>query len=159
MPRRNLPSRFAGAKGVGCLAVLLVGFAAAVVAGEGDGSANLAANRPAKASSIENDEHDAAHANDGKIETSWRADDEPVGGPGWWQVDLGKALDLSACRITWPYDRINYRCKIEGSADEKNWQVLSDQTQTTSRKQVQRLTLDHAQGIRYVRITITGFDD
>src|ERR1700724_2979215 len=78
---------------------------------------NLALNKPACSSSIENDEHSAAQANDNNSDTCWRADDEPEGGPEWWQVDLEKAADLSGCQITWPYDRINYRCKVEGSTD------------------------------------------
>jgi hypothetical protein len=40
---------------------------------------NLALNKPATCSSIENDEHNAAAANDGDPHTCWRADDEPEG--------------------------------------------------------------------------------
>lgn len=120
---------------------------------------NLALNKPATASSIENDEHSAARANDGDPRTSWRADDEPEAGPEWWQVDLGRPLDLSGCQIAWPYDVKNYRYKIEGSADRKSWHVLSDQTNTTSRSQVQNLKFEGADGVRYVRVTITGFDE
>ncbi len=89
---------------------------------------NLALNKPASASSVENDEHSAAQANDGDPATCWRADDEPEGGPEWWQVDLQKPIDLSGCQICWPYDGKNYRYKMEGSADGKNWSVLSDET-------------------------------
>ncbi|HEY2589328.1 MAG TPA: discoidin domain-containing protein [Tepidisphaeraceae bacterium] len=120
---------------------------------------NFALNRPAIASSIENDEHSAARANDGDSRTSWRADDEPEGGPEWWQVDLGKPVDLSGCQIAWPYDGKNYRYRIEGSADRMSWRVLSDQSNTASRSQVQNLKFKDAAGIRYVRVTITGFDD
>jgi hypothetical protein len=121
--------------------------------------ANLALNKPASSSSIENDEHAAAQANDGNTNTCWRADDEPEGGPEWWQVDLQQPRDLSACEIVWPYDGMNYRCKVEGSADGKTWLLLSDQTKSNSRLQVQNLKFDGARGIRFVRITITGFDD
>ena len=65
---------------------------------------NLALNKPACSSSIENDEHSAAQANDGDPETCWRADDEPEDGPEWWQVDLEKPFDLSGCQIRWPFD-------------------------------------------------------
>ncbi len=54
---------------------------------------------------------------------------------------------------------MNYRCKVEGSSDQAKWVLLSDQTRTTSRAQVQRLAFEGARGIRYLRITITGFDD
>jgi hypothetical protein len=120
---------------------------------------NLALHKPATSSSIENDEHSAAHANDGDAATSWRADDEPEGGPEWWQVDLEKAVELSGCQICWPYDGKNYRYKIEGSADRKNWSILSDQTNTASRSQVHNLKFENARQIRYVRVTITGFDE
>jgi hypothetical protein len=142
-----------------CIGLMLWALVATMGAGAAEVAANLAANRPATSSSIENDEHDASRANDGKPETCWRADDEPEGGPEWWQVDLGKGCNLSACQITWPYDRMNYRFKVEGSADQKNWVLLSDQTNTTSRAQVQRLGFDHTRGIRYVKITVTGFDE
>ena len=120
---------------------------------------NLALNRAATSSSIENDDHNAARANDGDLRTGWTADDEPEGGPDWWQVDLGGAFDLTACEITWPFDRMNYRCRVEGSADQKQWQLLSDQTKTASRTQLQRLSFKNAVALRYLRITITGFDD
>jgi hypothetical protein len=120
---------------------------------------NLALHKPASSSSIENDEHSAAQANDGDPTTSWRADDEPEGGPEWWQVDLQKPMDLSGCQICWPYDGKNYRYKIEGSADRKNWSILSDQTNTISKSQVHNLKFKNARQIRYVKVTITGFDE
>ena len=120
---------------------------------------NLALHKPATSSSIENDEHSAAQANDGDPDTCWRADDEPEGKPEWWQVDLEKPVDLSGCQICWPYDGVKYRYKVEGSADGKNWSLLSDQTKTTSISQVQNLKFDNARAIRYMKITVTGFDE
>ena len=130
--------------------------------GAADGPAepvNLALHKPATSSSIENDEHAAAQANDGDTDTCWRADDEPENGAEWWQVDLGNAANLSGCQITWPYDRMQYRFKVEGSADRQTWSMLNDQTQSTSRAQVRDLKFEKAPGVRYVRITVTGFDD
>jgi hypothetical protein len=120
---------------------------------------NLALNKPATSSSIENDEHDAAKANDGDSETCWRADDEPEGGPEWWQVDLGKSFELSACQIRWPFDRKRYRYKVEGSGDEKTWTILSDQTKTNSTSQIHKLKLKDTGPVRYLRITVTGVDE
>jgi hypothetical protein len=120
---------------------------------------NLALNKPATSSSIENDDHTAAQANDGNANTCWRADDEPEGGPEWWQVDLQKPVNLSGCEIVWPYDGMNYRCRVEGSPDLKTWLLLSDQTNTKSRLQTQNLKFNDARGVRYVKITVTGFDD
>jgi len=120
---------------------------------------NLALNKPASSSSVENDEHNAARANDGDAETCWRADDEPEGGPEWWQVDLGKAVDLSGCQIFWPYDGKVYRYKIEGSVDRKTWVLLSDQTKTTAESQVQDLKFDDPRKVRYLKVTVTGFEE
>jgi hypothetical protein len=122
------------------------------------GRENLALHKPATASSIENDDQSAAKANDGDDDTHWCADDEPENGAEWWQVDLEKPADLSGCEITWPYDGKQYRYKVEGSADRKAWEMLSDQTQTTDRTRVRDLKFENARGIRYVKITVTGFD-
>ena len=120
---------------------------------------NLALNKPASSSSVENDEHNAAKANDGNAETCWSADDEPVGGPEWWQVDLEKPFDLSGCQIRWPFDGKRYRYKVEGSTDGTHWSLLSDQTKTTSTVQVHNLKFLHARQVRFVKITVTGLDD
>ena len=111
--------------------LILLAFSRVTGAGGPVDPVNLALNKPASSSSIENDEHNAAQANDGDSDTCWRADDEPEGGAEWWQVDLEKAADLGGCQICWPYDGKIYRYKVEGSADRKNWAVLSDQTRTT----------------------------
>lgn len=121
--------------------------------------ANLALNKPASSSSIENDEHNAAQANDGDPETRWCADDEPEGTPEWWQVDLQTPADLSGCQIRWPYDGKKYRYKIEGSADGKSWTLLSDQTNTTATAQVQDPKFKIVSQVRYVKITVTGVDE
>ncbi len=120
---------------------------------------NLALNKPASSSSIENEEHSAAQANDGDPETCWRADDEPEGGPEWWQVDLERPCDLAGCQIRWPYKDHNYRYRVEGSADQKNWSLLSDQTKTATKSQVHDLAFPKASRIRYVKITVTGLDE
>ncbi len=155
-PDTRHPRTWGGAR---CLSLLLAASTATSTAAAPAPTVDLAFRRPATSSSIENDEHDASHGNDGKPETCWRADDEPEGGPDWWQVDLGKPFALTGCQVTWPYDGMNYRCRVEGSADQVRWRTLSDQTHTASRSQVQQLTFDHARGVRYVRITIVGFDD
>ena len=120
---------------------------------------NLALKKPASSSSVENDEHNAARANDGNLDTCWRADDEPEGGAEWWQVDLEKPADLSGGQICWPYEGKNYRYKVEGSTDRKTWTVLSDQTKTVSKSQVQDLKFDNARAVRYLKVTVTGFEE
>ena len=123
------------------------------------GPGNLALNKPACCSSIENDEHTAAQANDGDPETCWRADDEPEDGPEWWLVDLEKSCDLAGCQIRWPYAGKRYRYKVEGSADRQHWILLSDQTNTTITEPVHDLKFQQACQVRCVKITVTGFDE
>ena len=120
---------------------------------------NLALNKPASSSSVENDEHGAAQANDGDPGTCWRADDEPEDGPEWWQVDLEKPCGLSGCQIRWPFDGKRYRYKVEGSTDRKTWSLLSDQTNTTATSQVHDLKFQKARQVRYVKITVTDLDE
>jgi len=120
---------------------------------------DLALSKPACSSSVENDEHSAAQANDGDPNTFWCADDEPENGPEWWQVDLEQPFDLSGCQIRWPFDGKRYRYKVEGSADRKNWSLLSDQTNTTTTLQVHNLKFHKAAQVRYVKITVTGLDE
>ncbi len=138
------------------MALLAVGAASSVAQAV---EQNLALNKPASASSIENDDQDAAKANDGNDDTHWCADDEPENGAEWWQVDLQKPQDLTRGQIVFPYDRKRYLYKVEGSTDGKTWTMLSDQTKTTARTRVQDLKFTNAGGIRYVKVTITGFDE
>ena len=119
---------------------------------------NLALHKPAYSSSIENDEHSAAQANDGDPETCWTADDEPENGPEWWMVDLGKPCDLSGCAIRWPFAGKKYRYKVEGSGDRQVWSLLSDQTKSTATAPVHDLKFSKARRVRYLKITVTGFD-
>jgi hypothetical protein len=142
------------------VATLAVSFiSCASVARAENNQVNLALNKPASSSSIENDEHNAAQANDGDPDTCWRADDEPENGAEWWQVDLGKPIDLSGCQIRWPYEGKKYRYKVEGSADKKNWILLSDQTKTIPTLQEHDLTFENAKGVQYVTVTVTGFEE
>ena len=136
-----------------------MGFACGATVAESPGQHDLAFNKPASASSIENDDESAAKANDGDEDTRWCADDEPENGAEWWQVDLEQRADLSGCQIAFPYDGKQYRYKVEGSDDRKTWKMLSDQSQTTARTRVQNLMFNRATGIRYVKITILGFDE
>src|SRR5690348_17090719 len=88
--------------------------------------ANIALNKPATASSTENDEHVASKANDGDDETRWCSDGDST--PQWWQVDLGKSSKLTGCEIRWEFDEKQYQYAVEGSTDGKDWKMLSDQT-------------------------------
>ncbi len=158
---RPLARRAARALRVACVSCLthwLLVLASTPVA-LGAGPTNLALNKPASSSSIENDEHSAAQANDGDPKTCWRADDEPEGGPEWWQVDLCNSFDLSGCQIRWPYGGKKYRYKVEGSTDRKTWSMLSDQQKSAVTSQVHKLKLKDTGPVRYVKVTVTGLDE
>ncbi len=109
---------------------------------------NLAKGKPATASSSQ-EGHDPSDGNDGDAKTRWCADGGGLG--EWWQVDLGKAEEVTGCRIAWEKDEI-YQFKVEGSADGKKWMMLADQTKDEA---VNDLKFN-ANGIRHVRITIVG---
>ncbi len=112
---------------------------------------NMAFKKPAVASSSEQGNPPEA-ANDGDSDTRWCA--ASGGTPQWWRVDLGKPFNLTGCEILWE-NEARYRYVVEGSPDLKTWSVLSDQRQTRSTLQLQKLAF-HAAGMRYVRITVTG---
>jgi len=124
-----------------------------------DGAGDLARNKPASASSIENDEHNAAQANDGDDETYWCADDDSDGFPEYWQVDLQQPADLRGAQIRWQFPGKPYQYKVEGSADAQTWRMLSDQTRNVQTTAPHHVALENARGIRYVRITVTGVEE
>ncbi len=111
---------------------------------------NIARGKKATASASQ-DGHPPEHAVDGKEETRWCSPNNDAG--QWWQVDLGEPQELTGIEIQWESDA-NYRYKVEGSADEKTWQMLSDLTKSDSQEQTQTLKFT-AQGMRYVRLTTT----
>jgi putative membrane-bound dehydrogenase-like protein len=112
---------------------------------------NLAKGKKATASAFQ-EGHPPEHAVDGNLETRWCSPDDAAG--QWWQIDLGQPEDLTGCQIEWEMDGVNYRYKVEGSADGKAWNMLADQTKTDDREQSQRLKIE-AKGVRYVRVTTT----
>ena len=112
---------------------------------------NIAKGKKATASASQ-DGHPPEHALDSNPDTRWCSPDNDAG--QWWQVDLGQPEELTGCRIVWEQDGVNYRYKIEGSADGQKWQMLSDQTKTDDREQDQRLKFS-AKQIQYVRLTTT----
>ncbi len=126
----------------------------------GAGPTNLALNKPASSSSIENDEHSAAQANDGdpkNLQGGLTTNPKAVrnGGRSIWAI----SFDLSGCQIRWPYDGKNYRYKVEGSADRKTWSMLSDQQKNDVTVQVHKLKFNAAAPVRYVKVTVTGLDE
>ncbi|MEW1587011.1 discoidin domain-containing protein [Micromonospora vinacea] len=62
------------------------------------GTANVALNRPATASSVENSRLSAANAVDGSATTRWSS---AFSDPQWLQVDLGASTDVCEVVLTW----------------------------------------------------------
>ena len=120
-----------------------------------DDRENLALGKAATASRSQDEAKAPAAGNDGDPQTRWCAADDASG--DWWQVDLGRPETLTGVRVTWEADDANYRYKIEGSPDAKSWRLLSDQTATTDRARTRRHDV-RAEGVRYVRLTVTGLE-
>ena len=119
---------------------------------------DIALNKPATASATESDDHAAGKANDGDDDTRWCADGDST--PQWWQVDLGNPATVTGCQIKWEFDKNKYQYIVEGSVDGNTWKTLSDQSKTGETKQVQSITFKTpGEGMRFVRIRITGLDD
>lgn len=116
---------------------------------------SAALNRPATASSSQPG-HAPDQANDGKLDTRWCAADKSTG--QWWQVELQQAEDLSGCEIHWEQPGRRYQYLVEGSVDGSTWTALSDQRQNPPRTPAHTLAFA-SQGIRQVRITVTGLDE
>ncbi|MCX5064286.1 discoidin domain-containing protein [Micromonospora lupini] len=70
----------------------------ATAAAAGCGTANVALNRPAIASSVENSRLSAANAVDGSATTRWSS---AFSDPQWLQVDLGASTDVCEVVLTW----------------------------------------------------------
>jgi hypothetical protein len=111
-------------------------------------------DKPAAASSSQNG-HPPEHAIDGLGETRWCAANASSG--YWWQVDLGEPQALTGCAIRWEFAGHRYQYVVEGSADGSAWTILSDQRERDDTEQEHRLSFA-AEGIRYVRIFVTGLD-
>ncbi len=120
------------------------------------GLEDLARDRPATASSMQGDDLAPGSAVDGQAATRWCASDGSA--PQWLQVDLGGPETLTGCRVVWEHDDAPYFYKVEGSSDGKAWSVLSDQSKGAERK-ADRSHKFAAQGVRYVRLDITGVAD
>ena len=118
------------------------------------GMTNLAQGKPVVATSYE-EGNPAEAAVDGKDDTRWSADSEAL--PQQLQVDLGEAKDIGGVTLRWAKDGAVYGYRVEGSADKRNWTVLSDQRQNGETAPLHKL-LVVGRGVRYVLITVTGVE-
>lgn len=128
-----------GSAGVGCTSAVVDD------APVGD----LASGMPALADD-EQASSPAEDANDGSVDTKWKASDTALG--HFWRVDLGAMHDLTGVRFVWEFQtNREYGFDIDVSNNDTNYQnALSDLVPGG----VQSLNLS-ASG-RYVRITITS---
>lgn len=115
---------------------------------------NLALNKYSFADSQQTD-NTAAKGNDGSASTRWCAADGALN--HWWTVDLGAAYNLSGSQVTWEKAGKIYKYKVEVSSDNSNWTVKADRTGNTAAQQQQTDSFA-AQGVRFVRISVTGLE-
>ena len=96
---------------------------------------------------------DPSFAIDGDLETLWCPPDGNTGHT--WQLDLSTARDISGAKIVWQVDGQRYQYTVEGSADGKEWVMLSDQTKNELKTREHTVSIYH-KNIRYIRVTPTG---
>jgi hypothetical protein len=113
---------------------------------------NLAPQKPTRASS-EAHGFNASLANDQDVATCWQA--KAFETNNWWQVDLENLYKISKIKVSFPSDG-NYRYKVEISDDATSWEMVSDQTQTTSTEKTRTHSVDEGANGRFLRITFIG---
>ena len=115
----------------------------------------MALNRPASSDSQQNGTY-AAKANDGDFNSTWYTGKPTLG--NWWKVDLGKAHNLTGCRLMWHDPGFWYQYKIEVSADDRQWTMAVDMTRNSDVKwvPVHAFTAKDAQDLY---VTVTGMEN
>jgi hypothetical protein len=100
------------------------------------------------------------NANNEEIENWWSAQTGNTG--EWWQVDLGKAMQVKALQINFAdQDFTNkasntytfYQYLVEGSTDGKKWTPVVDRRKNTADMPHELIVLNKPQKTRYLRIT------
>lgn len=109
---------------------------------------NLAANKPATASSVENDKSDASSAVDGNDRTRWSS---TYSDPQWISVDLEASYALRKIVLNWQ-NAAAKMYEIELSADGTHWTSVAKVTD--GKPGVRDFDANGARG-RYLRITGT----
>lgn len=114
-------------------------------------SANLAYQKPVKASSQYDANFKAEYAVDDNNGTLWR----PKGMDyEWIEIDLGKVEDIKTIWTQWEYGTQFYQYLIETSIDDKTWEIFADKR--NNRLAGSPLVDFGNTKARYVRITFTG---
>lgn len=92
----------------------------------------------------------AGYAADGDIKSYWQADADDLN-PSW-TLDTEKGLALREVLITFPVAKI-YQYKVEASADNMCWSLLSDKRDNRSLVKTERFVLKENRKVRFVRIS------
>ncbi len=100
--------------------------------------------------------HSAGYAADGDIKSYWQADADDLN-PSW-TLDTEKGLALREVLITFPAPKI-YQYKVEASADNVHWSLLSDKTDNHSLVKTEQFALKENRKVRFVRITFRKTTD
>lgn len=112
-------------------------------------------NNPTFASSSDRN-HSAGQAADGNTTTFWQAAEDDTAPE--WTLDTEKGLTLREVQITFP-SAAAYQYKIEASADNTTWFLLSDKTTNNEATSVTRITLKENRKARFVRISFPNAAD
>lgn len=103
--------------------------------------------------SSEQSQNPAVNGNDGSGSTRWCAGSDSV--PQWWQVDVGRTIDLTSISIMWEFSGSIYNYMVEVSRNNSDWPMVLDKRNNSSTAQTQTDAIS-AQSVRYVRVTITS---
>jgi hypothetical protein len=102
------------------------------------------------------------NADNEEVENWWAAQTGNVG--EWWQVDLGKSMQVNAIQVNFADQDFNthasnsyvfYQYDIETSDDGENWMLLVDRKQNVRDMPHELIVLDEMRQTRYLRITNT----
>ncbi len=94
----------------------------------------------------------AWRAIDGDKNTRWCAGNGNK--PQWLQLEFEKQQTLSGAKIAWESGGTAYQYKIEGSADGKSWNVLTDAADNKTNGDSE--STFSAKAVRFVKVTCTG---
>src|SRR5216683_2292411 len=112
--------------------------------GGGCGTANVALNHPATASSLENATFPASNAVDGNVSTRWSS---AFSDPQWLQVDLGSTQSI--CKVTLNWEAAYGKAfQIQTSNDGSTWTPIFSTTTGTGGTQ----TINVSGSGRYIRM-------
>ncbi len=119
---------------------------------------DLAAHKPATASTFQGDDKWPGAAVDENPETRWCAADGSV--PQWLRVDLGRPESVTGFAIAWESANASYRFQVEGSADGRTWNRLHDTADIfLPAREAQIQFASPTGGTRHVRLTVNGASD